>query len=110
MRGLFILICTAFLLIASNELVAQTEKLGDEEISQIKQHQMYLEKPAISIEYIEYEKDQQRIKGELSGDGMRIIMDGYTKKGRVKAIVNYADGTTDEFIRSSCYIDPVIPL
>ncbi len=100
----------SFAIFGLGELNAQTEKFGDEEIQQIKQHQIYLEKPAISIEKIQYEKEETPIKGNLSGDGMRIIMDTYTKKGRVKAMVHYADGTSEEISVSSCFIDPVIPL
>lgn len=101
--------CVCFLGFNAN-LQAQTERMTDEDIREINQHQFYLDKPATSIELLEYEKDQQPIKGEISGDGFRVIMDDYVKKGRVKAIVVYTDGTKEEISKSSCFIDPVIPL
>ncbi len=87
-----------------------SQRMDDEDIKMFKQHQIYLDKPAMSIEQLEYDKDQTPIKGKLSEDGMRIIMDGYTKKGRVKAVVMYADGERAEFTKSTCFIDPVIEL
>ncbi len=110
MRYLFALLFILGGLTLSTETFAQSEPLGDEEIRSIKQHQMYLDKPAISIKNLRYEKDDQPIEGEISEDGRRIIMDGYVKKGRVTFTVFYADGTDDKMSIGSCFIDPVIPL
>ena len=101
--------CACFMCV-NTSIQAQTERMEDEDIREIKQHQFYLEKPGVSIELLEYDKDQQPIRGEISGDGFRVIMNDYVKKGRVKAVIVYADGTKEEISRSSCFIDPVIPL
>ena len=86
------------------------KKLTDEEIQEFRYYQFYLDQPALSIENIKYAKDEQPLKGELSKDGKRVVIEGYTKRGRVSATVKYKDGTTEEISRSSCVIDPVIPL
>jgi len=88
----------------------ESQRMDDEDIKMFKQHQIYLDKPAISIEQLQYDKDETPIKGKLSEDGRRIIMDGYTKRGRVKIIVMYGDGERGEFTKSTCFIDPVIEL
>lgn len=85
-------------------------KLTDEEIQEFDQYQFYLDQPAQRIEKMEYATDETPIQGQLSKDGKRVIMDGYTKRGRVSVIVHYRDGTKEEVSRSSCVIDPVIPL
>ena len=35
-------------------------------------------------------------------------MQGYEHGNKVHVIVTYIDGTEDEFVRSPCFIDPVI--
>jgi len=105
--AMLLVIC--FCLLSQNSQ-AQTERHNDTEISEINQYQFYLEKPAVGLELLEYAKEATPIKGNVTGDGMKVIMDGYVKKGRVRAIVIYADGTTEEVFKSSCFIDPVIPL
>ena len=86
------------------------EKLTDEEIQEFKFYQFYLDQPALSIENIKYAKDEKPLEGQLSKDGKRVVIEGYTKRGRVTATVKYKDGTTEEVSRSSCVIDPVIPM
>lgn len=107
--GIFLLSLTCFFCL-NIEVQAQTERMTDEDIREINQHQFYLDKPGVGIELLEYENDQQPIRGTISGDGFKVIMDDYTKKGRVRAIILYADGTKEEIAKSSCFIDPVIPL
>jgi len=92
------------------ETQIKPERLTDEEIQEFKQYQFYLDKPANGIEKIKYANDDTPIEGQISKDGKRVIMDGYIKRGRVTAVVRYKDGTTEEVSRSSCVIDPVIPL
>lgn len=72
----------------------------------VNQYQFHLEKPAKSIEGLQYEKTGEPIKGNLSPDGSRVIMDNYKKGSRVKFKANYGDGTSEEVIKSPCYIDP----
>ncbi len=111
MKYLIYILFASFCFLGTSAIsVAQTEKLGDEEIKMFKQHQIYLEKPAISIQELKYEKDGTKIKGSLSQDRSRIIMDSYDHKGRVSFTVNYADGTFETLSVGSCFIDPVIPL
>jgi len=88
----------------------KSERLTNEEIQEFKQYQFYLDKPAKGIQKIKYASDDTPIEGQISKDGKRVIMDGYIKRGRVTAVVRYQDGTTEEISRSSCVIDPVIPL
>ena len=75
--------------------------------STVKQYQFQLEKPAMQIENLRYDESGEPIRGRLSTDGTRIIMDNYKKGMRVKYEVIYADGTREELKKSSCYIDPV---
>jgi len=95
---------------SETEIKIKPERLTDEEIQEFKQYQFYLDKPANGIEKIKYANDDAPIEGQISKDGKRVIMDGYIKRGRVTAVVRYKDGTTEEVSRSSCVIDPVIPL
>ena len=73
-------------------------------------HQIYLEKPAKSLNKLEYQKDEKEIKGSLSQDGLRILLKDYQGKGRVKVGVTYEDGKSTEFMKGSCFIDPVPPI
>lgn len=71
-------------------------------------YQIYLTKPAKEIKEIKFDEDCSDIKGTLSGDKQRIIIKDYEQGKKVYVKVLYDDGTTGEFIRSSCFIDPVI--
>jgi hypothetical protein len=71
-------------------------------------YQIYLKQPAKEIEELYYSDRHEQINGKLSQDGKTIIVKDYEKKNPVHVKVLYQDGTIDEFIRSSCYIDPVI--
>ena len=71
-------------------------------------YQIYLPKPAKEIKQLLYEKDCTPIKGSISDGKKSIIMQGYEHGNKVHVIVIYVDGTEDEFVRSPCYIDPVI--
>jgi len=72
--GTLLLVFTCFFCL-NIETQAQTERMTDEDISEINQHQFYLDKPGVAIELLEYEKDQQPIRGTISGDGFKVIMD-----------------------------------
>lgn len=73
-------------------------------------HQIYLEESVKSLDDLEYEKDGEKLKGKLSEDGKRIIVENYYKRGRVKATVTNALGEQKTVSKSSCFIDIVIPL
>ena len=107
MTSLVLLFLAVFALQAQD---STPKKLTDEEIQEFRYYQFYLDQPALSIENIKYAKDEKPLQGELSKDGKRVVIEGYTKRGRVSATVKYKDGTTEEVSRSSCVIDPVIPL
>ncbi len=96
--------------ILSTICIAQSNKMTDEEIQEFKQHQLYLDKPAIEIENIHYDKDDTPIKGQLSKDGKRVIMEEYNRRGRVSFTVKYQDGSTEDLSRSPCVIDPVVDM
>ena len=71
-------------------------------------YQIYLPKPAKEIKQLLYEKDCTPINGNISDTKKAIIMQGYEHGNKVHVIVVYTDGTEDEFVRSPCFIDPVI--
>jgi len=71
-------------------------------------YQIHLKQPAKEIKLLLYEKNYLPVKGELSIDRLSIIMRNYEMGSKVRVKVIYEDGTEEEFVRSSCYIDPVI--
>ena len=71
-------------------------------------YQIYLPKPAKEIKQLLYEKDCTPINGSISDGKKSIIMQGYEHGNKVHVVVIYTDGTEDEFVRSPCFIDPVI--
>ena len=74
---------------------------------QLRQYQFQLEEPVQSIEKLRYEKSEEPIKGTLSPDGKRVIMENYKKGQRVKLDAIYPDGRRVEVSKSPCFIDPV---
>ena len=74
-------------------------------------HQIYLDKPAKSIEGIQYNKNEQPVEGELSKDRMKVYLKNYDRtNGSVTVKLTYQNGTQEDLKRSSCFIDPVPPL
>ena len=55
-----------------------------------------------------YEKDFTPIQGTLSEDRKSIIIKDYKTGSKVHVKVEYEDGTVDEFVKSPCFIDPVV--
>jgi hypothetical protein len=97
-----------FMLLLCNMTSAQSLKSDSLFIpGSVKQFQFNLDKPAVRVEGLKYEQSGDPIKGGLTRDGVRVIMDNYKKGQRVKATVTYADGTSEEITRSPCFIDPV---
>ncbi len=114
MKNLMMTLAVLLLGVVALQAQSQDDKpkrLTDEEIQEFKFYQFYLDQPALSIESIKYANDEEKkLEGQLSKDGKRVVIEGYTKRGRVTATVKYKDGTTEEISRSSCVIDPVIPM
>ncbi len=101
-RCIFI-VCISFF--ASHVAVAQS---GANDSLPKYDYQIYLPKPAKEIKQLLYEKDCTPINGNISDTKKAIIMQGYEHGNKVHVIVIYIDGTEDEFVRSPCFIDPVI--
>ena len=70
--------------------------------------QIYLKQPAREIKLLMYEKNFLPIQGKLSEDRKSIIMKSYEPGARVHVKVVYEDGTVEDFVKSPCFIDPVI--
>src|SRR5436853_7722559 len=70
--------------------------------------QIFLKQPAKEIKLLMYEKNFLPIQGKLSEDRKSVIMKDYQTGTRVHVKVLYEDGTVEEFVKSPCYIDPVI--
>lgn len=95
----------------------QAQSIVDEKVQTIEQEQnktslfqFYLDEPAKKIQKLEYESDGKELDGELSEDGKTVYLKDYKAKSRVKVSVVYRSGKKDTFTKSSCYIDPVIPI
>jgi len=95
----------------------QAQTSVDEKVNKIEQEQsktslfqFYLDEPAKKIQKLEYESDGTEIDGELSEDGKTVYLKDYKPKSRVKVSLVYRSGKKDSFTKSSCYIDPVIPI
>ncbi|MBL7924415.1 MAG: hypothetical protein JNL88_09460 [Bacteroidia bacterium] len=96
------------LVFACSRLQGQTLKQDSMFVpDQLRQYQFQLEEPAESIENLRYEKSGEPIKGQLSPDGKKVVMDNYKKGQRVKFGVVYSNGKTEELSKSPCFIDPV---
>ncbi len=74
---------------------------------QFRQFQFQLEEPVKSIDDLRYEQSGEKIKGSLSPDGMRVVMENYKKGQRVKLKVEHVDGKVEEVSKSPCFIHAV---
>lgn len=70
--------------------------------------QIHLPHPAKSIKYIMYDKDFTPIQGRISEDKNSVILKNYRRGSKVRLKVEYEDGTSEEILRSPCFIDPVV--
>ena len=84
------------------------ETFAQDKKSENKDYQIYLKQPAKKIILLMYEKNFSPIQGVLSKDGKSIIIKNYEQGTKVHVKVEYEDGTKDEFVKSPCYIDPVV--
>lgn len=73
-------------------------------------HQIYLDKPVESIEFIRYKKEGDALDGELSKDRKKIYIKNYKRRGRIELQIHYPDGTQETIERSPCFIDEAAPL
>ena len=101
LRGLFFCM---FFFVTTSICTAQTDSTDLPKYD----YQIYLSKPAKEIKQLLYEKDCTPIKGSISDGKKSIIMQGYEHGNKVHVTIIYIDGTEDEFVRSPCFIDPVI--
>lgn len=105
MSNMLRLIFFSFLLCLTTEIFAS----GDSTRIQ-RDYQIYLKQPAKSIKLLMYEKDFTPIQGTLSEDKKSVIIKNYKSGTKVHVKVEYEDGTIEEFVKSPCYIDPVVYL
>ena len=75
-----------------------------------KDFQIHLKSPAKTIRLLMYEKNFVPIQGTLSEDKKSIIIKNYEPGSKVHVKVEYEDGSVEEFVRSPCFIDPVITM
>lgn len=74
-----------------------------------KWHQLYLDFQATELIDLQLTPDStSNIDGELSPDGYSIIIKNYPGNRSVKVRVRDEMGQEKEFIRSRCFIDPVL--
>lgn len=108
MKKYWITLSFVFVLFRMNSLNAQSLKQDTLFMpAAVKQYQFHLEKPAESIENLRYENTNEPIKGKVSEDGERVIMDNYKRGQRIKFDAIYKDGKREEIKKSPCFIDPV---
>ena len=100
-----VLLMMMLLLLAAGAFAATTDST---DFKPANGYQIHLSQPAKAIKLLLYEKNFLPIRGELSEDRKSVIMQDYQPGNKVRVKVEYEDGTFDEFIKSSCYIDPVI--
>lgn len=75
--------------------------------NQFRQYQFQLDEPVKSIDQLRYEQSGEPIKGTLSPDGFRVIMENYKKGQRVKLNVEHSDGSVESVSKSPCFIHAV---
>ena len=88
--------------------VALSAAVDSTQVEKKSDYQIFLKQPAREIKLLMYEKNFLPIQGKLSEDKKSVIMKEYQTGNQVRVKVLYEDGTVDEFVKSPCYIDPVI--
>ncbi|MBK7683589.1 MAG: hypothetical protein IPJ26_14475 [Bacteroidetes bacterium] len=97
-------------MIAAISFSAQGQNLKQDTLfmpDQFRQYQFQLDEPVKSIDELRYEQSGEKIKGTLSPDGLRVVMENYKKGQRVKLKVEHADGKVEEVSKSPCFIHSV---
>lgn len=115
LTSIFILLLTAGITSAQIEIKEPEKDPGPDPAKILYEgkdtmHQLYLDEEVEKIIEIKYEKSGKKVKGSLSDDGKRILIENYVPGSRVNATLKLANGETKEISRSSCYIDPVVPV
>lgn len=103
-------VLAGLLLVTASIETTQAQSLKQDTMfvpDQLRQYQFQLEQEVDKIEDLRYEKSGEPIKGTLSPDKKRVVMDNYKKGQRVKFSVTYPDGRSEELTKSPCFIDPV---
>ncbi|MCC7232664.1 MAG: hypothetical protein IT242_06950 [Bacteroidia bacterium] len=86
-------------------LFAQTDSTRS---TPVPEFQIHLDRPAMEIKHIMYDKNFLPIQGRLSEDKKSVVIKNYQKGNKVRVKVVYPDGSTEEIIRSPCFIDPYV--
>ena len=73
----------------------------------VRQYQFHLEEPLERIENLRYDQSGEPLKGTLSPDGKRVVLDNYKKGQRIRFNAVFPDGRTEEVGKSPCFIDPI---
>lgn len=97
-----------FILLASADSEAQTLRQDTLFVpGTVRQYQFHLEEPLERIENLRYDQSGEPLKGTLSPDGKRVVLDNYRKGQRVRFNAVFPDGRTEELGKSPCFIDPI---
>lgn len=104
--------CIVFFLLVFSAVPAATEAqtLGQDTLfvpGSVRQYQFHLEEPVERIENLRYDQSGEPIKGTLSPDGKRVVLDHYKKGQRIRFSAVFPDGRTEELGKSPCFIDPI---
>lgn len=105
-----IIFIVSFLFIGALNYTANGQSLKQDTLfmpEQFRQFQFQLDEPVKSIDELRYEQSGEKIKGTLSPDGLRVVMENYKKGQRVKLKVEHADGKVEEVSKSPCFIHAV---
>ncbi|MFN0187771.1 MAG: hypothetical protein ACKVQV_03640 [Bacteroidia bacterium] len=99
-----------FTMVIAMSFSAEAQSLKQDTLfmpEQFRQYQFQLDEPVKSIDELRYEQSGEKIKGSLSPDGLRVVMENYKKGQRVKLKVEHADGKVEEVSKSPCFIHAV---
>jgi hypothetical protein len=89
---------------------AQAQTLGHDTLfvpGSVRQYQFHLDEPAERIENLRYDQSGEPLKGTLSPDGKRVVLDNYKKGQRIRFNAVFSDGRNEEIGKSPCFIDPI---
>lgn len=70
--------------------------------------QIFLDKEIKEIKWLMYDKNFLPLQGKISLDKKSVIMPDYEKGNKIRMKVIYEDGTSEEIMRTPCFIDPVV--
>jgi hypothetical protein len=97
-----------FFFILATSCLAQQDTSIHPPAPVFKEYRFNLPEKAIEIKSIELEKTREPLHGKLSPDGNSILLRNYQKGQSVRVKVVLANGKTEEYVKSPCYIDPVL--